>query len=84
MTVKELIEQLQKIENKDRIVIMSKDAEGNDYSPLYDLSEKSYKAETTWYGEVSPEFLTDEMKDEGWTDEDIKGGEPALVLGPVN
>lgn len=38
MTVKELIEALSK-EDPSRIIVMSRDAEGNGYSPLADLTE---------------------------------------------
>jgi len=52
MTVKELIEKLQAIPG-DRLVVMSKDAEGNEYSPLDDVRGGYYRAETTWTGDFT-------------------------------
>ena len=85
MTVQELIDQLQKVENKSRLVVMAKDGEGNGYSPLSDFWEGAYLADTTWSGEVGSEFLTEEDRNRGYDEEDIlEGGEPALILCPVN
>jgi len=87
MTVKELIEQLQK-EDPERLVVMAKDPEGNGYSPLSDFWTGAYKAETTWYGEVGAESIDD------FTEEDLKAGfgegdvisdgVPAIILTPIN
>jgi len=52
MTVQELIEQLQRIEDKSRIVILQKDSEGNGYSPLAGTDEDGYHAETPSRGET--------------------------------
>jgi len=84
MTVKELIEALKKIDNQDRIVVMSKDGEGNSYSPLADFGEVAYIAESTWDGTVGPEELTDEMRKDGWEEDDIIEGDPAIVFYPTN
>jgi hypothetical protein len=89
MTVQELIDQLLLIENKDREVIMAKDSEGNNHSPLYSSWLGAYKAETTWYGEVGFESLEQGRKECDWDDEDIEeaiieDGVPALILCPVN
>lgn len=86
MTVKELIEMLETVENKNRIVICMKDAEGNGYTPLSDIDDQfAYRAEATWYGEVGYEKLTDELKKLGYSEEDIiEDGEPCLVLCPLN
>ena len=51
MIVKELIELLQNYP-MDYEVIMSSDSEGNNFSPLSDLCEAIYVAETTWCGEL--------------------------------
>ena len=84
MKVRELIEQLQKID-PDREVIMAGDAEGNNYSPLYSLWEGAYRADTTWSGEVGFESLTDEDREAGYSEEDvIEDGVPAVILCPVN
>lgn len=42
MTIAELIETLKHLDN-DRIVIMSRDPEGNGYSPLEDVDTGAYK-----------------------------------------
>jgi len=84
MTVGELIDRLATI-NPDRIVVMSKDGEGNSKSPLDDMEECTYVAETTWCGETSPEELTPALEGQGFSEDDIlKGGEPALCLWPTN
>lgn len=77
MTVKELIEQLGKL-NQNALVVMSKDSEGNSYSPLSDAEPRLYVAETTWYGEiVDPENLED---DEEVPDDAV----PCVTLWPIN
>jgi hypothetical protein len=86
MTVKELIERLQK-EDPDRIVIMAKDGEGNSYSPLSDLGTAAYKPTSTWRGDagLEPEDLTEEMIKKGYSEEDvIRDGQKAIVLQPIN
>lgn len=87
MTVKELIEELSKLDG-DREVILQKDSEGNGYSPLSGLDTAAYVPETTWYGEVRYEELTDELKRLGYAEEDcVEPGSDytrAVVLWPVN
>jgi hypothetical protein len=84
MVVRELIEQLQK-EDPERLVVMSKDSEGNSFSPLYQYTTDAYRAETTWRGEIGLEELTEEAKKSGYTEEDvIEDGQKALVLWPTN
>lgn len=84
MKVKDLIKRLQKCD-PNRVVIMAKDSEGNSYSPLADFWEGSYRAETTWYGEVGLEKLTEADRKAGYTDEDVmEDGKPALILCPTN
>jgi len=90
MTVKELIKELEKIENKDRVVVMSKDGEGNSYSPLADFWEGAYEAETTYSGSAWLDKLTPEDMVGGYTEEDVRIPEDnenviyALVLCPTN
>lgn len=68
MTVEELIEELKKMPS-GALVVMSKDAEGNDYSPLTEVDgEGTYTADTTWSGEF----------------EHYGQGKPAVCLWPVN
>ena len=84
MTVAELIRLLSGFE-PDRIVVMAKDAEGNNYSPLHGMWAGKYRAETTWYGPVGLEGIDEEMMQQGYTDEDVMtDGEKALILTPVN
>lgn len=84
MTVAELISLLEK-ENQNRLVVMSRDAEGNCFSPLADFSTGAYEAESTWAGEVGIEELTPDLEANGYCELDVKeDGVPALVLWPVN
>ncbi len=72
---------------RDRVIVMAKDAEGNDYSPLAAADEGMYLAHSTWSGEkyMTPEQIA-EYRERG-----IAGYAPApadavrvVVLGPVN
>ena len=83
MKVSDLIQLLQK-EDPNRLVVISKDSEGNSYSPLSDMHIASYKADSTWSGECGLEKLTDELESRGYTEEDVLDGEPALILYPSN
>lgn len=69
MNVKDLIAELQHLP-PGAVVVMSKDGEGNGYSPLSSAYLGSYVAETTWSGE--------------WDDEMLLRGTPAVCLWPVN
>ncbi len=71
MQVKELIELLQ-AQDPERQVILSKDTEGNGFSPAAnEYSVGWYEPETAWSGEFN-----ENLYDENST--------PALVLWPVN
>lgn len=85
MKVKDLIAELSKID-PERVCVMQKDAEGNGYSPLRGVDDNArYLATTTWYGDVKRETLSDEDRRRGFGEEDTTtGGEPAVVLFPVN
>lgn len=52
MTVKELIEQLQQIDDKERIVILQSGSEGNDYSPLAGIDPDLYTPINGVHGET--------------------------------
>jgi hypothetical protein len=56
------------------IVVLAKDAEGNNFSPLSDPEDAYYRAETTWYGEYYGNL----------EDAEDVGAEPAVFLWPVN
>ena len=85
MNVKELKEAIENLPD-DMEIIIKKDAEGNNYSPLSDADPDAvYVAETGWYGEVySMSWSADDAckSDEEW--DDIKKQPRVLILGPVN
>lgn len=64
MTIKELIEELKALP-QDLPVVMSKDAEGNGYSPLSAIDSVWYIAESTWSGEVYSDEDLEELKRDG-------------------
>lgn len=71
ITVTDLIKDLSELDG-DLIVVQSKDAEGNSYSPLAGIAVGKYEAESTWSGE----FWDGEPYAEEGTD--------AVCLWPVN
>jgi hypothetical protein len=83
MKVKQLIKELLKVD-QERLVVMSKDSEGNGYSPLSDISEGAYQADSTWSGEFGLEKLTAEDRKDGFSEEDIIDGVKAICLHPTN
>lgn len=84
MTVRELIAELQQ-EDPDRLVVTSKDAEGNRHSPLSGFWVGAYRAENSYSGEVGLEKLTKEYRKQGYTEEDVvTDGVPCIVLSPIN
>lgn len=55
VTVSQLIEELKQVDG-DRIIILSKDGEGNGFSPLEALELGDYEPENEWSGEpVEPD-----------------------------
>lgn len=85
MTVKDLKQILLGVD-EDKLVIMSRDSEGNLFSPLSDISTENevYQADTTYMGEVHSKELTPELKAAGYSKEDIGEGEDCIVLWPTN
>jgi len=83
MKVKKLIEILSKVD-QNRIVVVSRDAEGNSFSPFCDYSLGAYVKDSAWSGEVGLESLTEENRIAGYTEEDVKKGKPCIVLWPTN
>jgi hypothetical protein len=63
MKVKELIEQL-KLMPQDSEVVMSKDGEGNNFSPFAEMTKCLYEPENTWSGELVDEEELDEEPSE--------------------
>jgi len=72
MKVSELIEKL-KCLPPDHIVVMSKDGEGNNFSPLSDYGLYQYTPDSTWSGEIT------QRED---AEQDYQ--ENAVVLWPIN
>lgn len=86
MKVYELIELLKVCDPND-LVVLSKDSEGNGFSPLVDVDTSSaYTPETTWYGDVALRELTSELAEDGYDEEDVAGPDaiPCVILSPVN
>jgi hypothetical protein len=57
MKVKELIQTLKELveaypESEEYEIVMSKDAEGNGYSPLYETCLAEYVPESSWSGDI--------------------------------
>ena len=75
MKVKELMEMLQTVP-EDREVVLSRDAEGNGYSPLADSGELWYVPYSTWGGDC---YNLDEEEEFEGQDADL-----VLVLWPTN
>ena len=76
MTVRELIELLQQ-EDGERIVVLSRDEEGNGFQPLVDVATAAYRD-----GDTGIEELTEELREQGYSEEDVMKGTPAVVLWP--
>lgn len=71
MRVKDLREAITGLPD-DLLVVMSKDGEGNGFSPLSDWGQGRYLPETTWSGELHD------------SDDEDSDGELAVVLWPTN
>lgn len=86
MNVGELREVLKDLPD-DTLVVMSKDGEGNSYSPLSGHWNGHYIPETTWWGELWSE--EDERDFDPHLPEDAEvpvpaEAVPAIVLWPTN
>jgi hypothetical protein len=80
MKVKTLIKELSKC-NPESIVIMSKDSEGNRYSPISGMWEGKYSDSNL--GSVGLETLTPSLKRSGFVEEDVlPNGRKAVILCP--
>lgn len=69
----------------DTPVVMSKDGEGNGYSPLAELELGMYLADSTWSGEHYP--AAEQLRDDPNADEEDGAPEDAVhavFLWPVN
>lgn len=84
MNVKELKEIIKNMNDND-LVILSNDSEGNYFSPLSHIDLCTYKAESTYNGEIGIRELTQELIKEGYCEDDILNDSiNAIVLYPVN
>lgn len=83
MKVRELIKFLKGFD-KEAIVIMSQDSEGNGFSPLNELTAMAYTANNSWSGEVGLTELTPELEANGYSEDDVVVGEACVVLWPMN
>lgn len=88
MTVRELLDTLEGVP-LDTLVVMSGDGEGNRISPLAEVEKDNqmYVADSTWSGELKLHHLTDELREHGYSDEDVSSdlqAVPAVVLWPTN
>jgi len=70
---------------RDRVVVLSKNAEGDGYSPLCDVWEAMYEENNTWSGEVymTPEDRAAQEDPDDWS-EAPAAADRVVVLGPVN
>lgn len=84
MTVKDLKKQLEQFSDDD-IVVISKDGEGNSFSPLADIDEDMYVADSTWSGEIYPrEFDKDYFDDRAQYKEVKAEAKNCVTLWPTN
>lgn len=86
MNAGELIAVLSEV-HPETIVVMSRDSEGNGYSPLSEADDSSaYLADTTWSGDIAIRELDDDLRAQGFTEKDVAGEDhvPCVVLWPVN
>ena len=79
MTVQDLISRLA-AEDPSRLVVLSRDGEGNSYSPLSSVERYDYDAEER---EIGFNTITPELEAQGYDEDDEIEGVPALVLWPV-
>ena len=81
MKVRELMAQLYKA-NPDDLVVVS---ESDGASPLYSVEEMVYEADSTWFGYLHIRELTDELRAQRYSEEDLcPDGEDCVALWPIN
>jgi len=77
MNVRELMEALSELP-PDMLVVVSRDAEGNGFTPVHDIETAMYSK-----GEIGYSELTPELEEQGYCEDDIMAdGEPSVVLWP--
>jgi len=81
MTAGELRDILKDVPD-DRLVVISRDAEGNDYSPLYQAhTDEKYIAHTSYSGECPHE---EDLIEEYYSRKEIESVIDVVLLVPVN
>lgn len=86
MKVKQLKKFLEKLDDEN-LVVLSKDREGNNFSPLANCSLQIYAATAPWCGDIYEVKLTGSLRAQGFTEDDLyhgKFGKKAIVLWPTN
>ncbi len=70
----------------ERIVIMSKDAEGNGFSPLSEITMAAYIPVSSWGGEIGLEEITELEELAGHDESSLfsSDGIPCIILEPIN
>jgi len=76
MKVNELVKILEQLDPETEVVLQG-DAEGNSYMSLYSYWEGGFDEEA---GEAGYLELTGQLKKQGYTEEDIIKGKPAIML----
>lgn len=69
----------------DMLVVMSRDSEGNGFGPLAAIETNSrYQAHNGWSGEVGLKEITPDLKERGYTEEDLApaSASECVVLWP--
>lgn len=80
LKVKDLMVQLAKLD-PDAVVIMQRDPEGNGYAPCSGAEGNgAWDDNEDEYGYAS---LTDKLRKDGFSDDDIVLGHPAVVIWPT-
>lgn len=87
MKVRELIEELEKLD-KDTLVVLQSDSEGNGFSLLAGVDgHNNVYVEDGWSGYVKLAELDDDLRDVGYTEDDVyegEDGQPCAVLWPIH
>lgn len=86
MKVKDLIKELSKFDG-ELTIVMSSDSEGNNYSPLDDISIGYYMKESPYSGEMYYfNELTEELRKEGYSEDDLApiNAEKVVIFHPIN
>lgn len=79
MKVKQLIKRLQRLNPNDDVVLSSDD-EGNSYRLLNSICDNSTYTKDGYNIEVGLGKLTPELKEGGYTEEDVLAGNKCIIL----